>query len=87
MNTDGDAVWHGQRRAERSAFPCALRKRVRRVGGALVVGSADGHLGRRLLDTQDRVKAAVGQVEAADAKGELSAAFSQAPACDALPNL
>src|SRR3954452_1153184 len=40
-----------------------------------------------LLDAQDHVKAAVDQLEAADAKGELSAAFAQAPACDAFSNL
>src|SRR3954468_1374756 len=40
-----------------------------------------------LLAAQDHVKAAVDQLEAADAKGELSDAFSQAPACDAFSNL
>jgi hypothetical protein len=40
-----------------------------------------------LLSAQDQVKAAVDQLKAADAKGEVSAAFSQAPACAAFPNL
>src|SRR4051794_10662819 len=40
-----------------------------------------------LLQAQDQVKTAVDQLEAADAKGEVSAAFAQAPACDAFSNL
>ncbi len=60
---------------------------------AIRASSADGLLehvsvvSTTLLAAQDHVKAAVDQLKAADAKGEVSAAFSQAPACDAFPNL
>jgi hypothetical protein len=40
-----------------------------------------------LLDAQDQVKTAVAELKSADAKGELSDAFAQAPACDSFPNL